>query len=135
MLILFYFCFFTCFIRHSTSIPSDHKYCFDFFEKWFLSSPCYAAFVLSNAFSSQEFVKGLGGGLNLSSILKPFHFLCLSVKYTAQRWLLGFFGNMYKTRESPCSDLSSLRFSPYFLVLQGYIYWSFWSRSSDCLKL
>lgn len=110
MLILFRFCYFTNFIRHSTTLPSDLKCCFAFHEKWLLASPCYSAFVLSNTFSTQGFAKYLNDGLNLSSLLKAFVSWGLSFTYTAQRWVYDFWVNIYKIWDSSSSDLSSLRF-------------------------
>lgn len=87
-----------------------------------------------NTLSTQEFVKDLDGGLCLSSVLEAFP--CWVYPSHAQLrgepQALG--GNIYSTMDSPSSELSSLRFPPYPLVLTTYIFW--WPRPgrSDCVR-
>lgn len=136
MLILFCFSFFTSVSRQSTNLPSDCKFCLALCEKWLLSRLCYVILVLFNTFSTQKSVKDLDHSLNISSVLKPFSMTDRSIlRYTVQRGESEVFGRTYKTRKSPSSDFSSLRFSPYSLVHKAYIYWYLCQGSLDFFRI
>lgn len=93
-----------------------------------------AVLFLTNTFFTQEFV--VDGYLNLSSVLKllavPLGVCHSHAQFRGESE--AFLWIWYKTRDSP-SHLSSLRFYPYSLVYNAYIYRYFWPGRSTSFRI